>query len=162
VGGVRGRLVLLCGLPGAGKTTLGRRLAVELPAVRLCPDEWLLGLGLDPFDGSARERVERLLWAHAQELLALGHAVIMENGFWDRPERDELRQRARDLGAAVELRYLDVPLAELHRRVARRNQQAGAVVLAPELLDACVEQLDVPTRAELALFDPPAHHRPRP
>ena len=34
------RLILTCGLPGAGKTTLARRLAVEHGAVRLTKDEW--------------------------------------------------------------------------------------------------------------------------
>jgi predicted kinase len=38
----------MCGLPGSGKTTLGKRLAVEVPAVRLCPDEWMAALGVDP------------------------------------------------------------------------------------------------------------------
>ena len=34
------RLVLLCGLPASGKTTLARRLAASYGAVRLNPDEW--------------------------------------------------------------------------------------------------------------------------
>ena len=43
------RLILMCGLPGAGKTTRAVELAARLPAVRLSPDEWLTGLGLDLF-----------------------------------------------------------------------------------------------------------------
>ena len=36
----RPRLVLLCGLPAAGKTTLARELADAYGAVRLDPDAW--------------------------------------------------------------------------------------------------------------------------
>ena len=41
------RLVLLCGLPASGKTTLARELADLYDAVRLNPDEWELALGID-------------------------------------------------------------------------------------------------------------------
>lgn len=64
-------------------------------------------------------------------------------------------QRVRGLGAAVELRYLPVPVHELHRRGARRNKEAGSVALTAEVLDACVRLLDAPTESELARFDPP-------
>ncbi|MFF3838172.1 AAA family ATPase [Streptomyces sp. NPDC001930] len=151
----RPRLVLLCGLPGAGKTTVAKRLVQRLSAVRLCPDEWLAGLGLDLFDDEARERVEWCLWLHAQALLASGAVVILENGFWERTERDEKRLQARALGAAVELRYLQVPIEELERRIALRNQEPGSVVLTAELLRSCQDQFEPPTQAELDLFDAP-------
>src|SRR5205823_1352079 len=38
------RLILTCGLPGAGKTALARRLAADRGAVRLTKDEWLWAL----------------------------------------------------------------------------------------------------------------------
>ena len=39
--------------------------------------------------------------------------MILEWGFWTRRERDEKRDLGRSLGAAVELRLLDVPYDEL-------------------------------------------------
>lgn len=70
------RLILMCGLPGAGKTTVARRLAAEVPAARLCPDEWLAQLGADLFDEELRDRLEEMFWQHARELLRLGQSVI--------------------------------------------------------------------------------------
>lgn len=102
----RPRLILLCGLPGSGKTTLAERLADAVPAVRLCPDEWMADLGVDRFDEGTRDRLERRFWQHAQELLKLGQAVILEFGFWARSERDEKRLRARALGVPVPKPFL--------------------------------------------------------
>ena len=100
--------MLLCGLPGSGKTTTARRLAAETGGVRFCPDEWMTALAIDLFDEPARAKVEALQWELAQELLALGQTVIIEWGVWSRVERDVARERARELGAVVELVVLDV------------------------------------------------------
>jgi predicted kinase len=150
-----GRLVLICGLPGAGKTTLARRLEAEFPSVRLCPDEWLASLGMDLFDVIARSRIEHALWLHAQQLLRLGVTVVMENGFWDRAKRDDIRHVARALGAAVELRYLDVPIDELSRRLDIRAATNSAVDLTPAHLAEWAPLFEAPTHAELELYDRP-------
>jgi predicted kinase len=151
------RLVLLCGLPGSGKSTLARRLAEALPAVRLSADDWLRALGLDFYDEEARDRIDTELWALAQDLLRLGVGVILESGFWTRAERDDKRARARALGAAVELRFLDLPIEELQRRLDRRAAAGGAAepVVAPADLRAWALLLEPPDADELALFDDP-------
>jgi predicted kinase len=103
------RLIIVCGLPGSGKTTLAKRLEESLPAVRLAPDEWMDALSIGLYDEESRARIEALQWKFGQELLKLGLAVIIEWGTWGRSERDTLREGARMLGAAVELHYLSAP-----------------------------------------------------
>lgn len=154
----RPRLILLCGLPGAGKTTLALRLADELPAIRLCPDEWLVSLGIDLRDEATRDKLEVIFWRHAQDLLRLGQSVILESGFWLRSDRDEKRLGARALGAAVELRYLATPLDELYRRLEAR-QAEGAWNTTPITraeLERWASFFQAPDAAEMALFDAPA------
>src|SRR2546423_14047758 len=94
------RLILICGLPGSGKTTLAKQLALDVPAVRFCPDEWKHDLGIDYYDEDRRVRLEQRLWRLGQELLRLGQSVIFENGFWAREGRGELPLGARSLRVA--------------------------------------------------------------
>lgn len=151
------RLILTCGLPGAGKTVLARQLAADRGAVRLTKDEWLTALGSSPWDTQARERVERELWRLAQEILRLGLSVVLDFGLWPRSERDELRTTARALGVGVELHYLDVPAEELWRRIDARNSQPpwDSEPIRRDDLDRWVRAFQAPDAAELALFDPP-------
>ncbi|MFC8076871.1 AAA family ATPase [Streptomyces sp. NPDC057307] len=79
----RPTLILLCGLPGSGKTTLAKHLARVVPAVRLCPD--ILEYGF----WDRRERDENRLTARA-----LGVAV----------ELHHLTASLDELGARIESR----------------------------------------------------------
>jgi len=148
------RLVLLCGLPASGKTTLARELAEAYGAVRLNPDEWELTLGVDPFDEAFQTRLEAAFWELTKRLLALGTSVVLEWGFWARSERDEKREAARTLGAAVELRYLDAPYEELVRRVEDRHA-SGGLAITGQHMDRYRAIFEPPTDDELALYDPP-------
>ena len=147
-----GRLFVICGLPGSGKTTLAKQLEADRGAVRFCPDDWFVYLGFDIWNQELRGRIEALQWSLAQRILALGGDVVIEFGSWARAERDELRLGARKLGAAVELRYLDVPLDELVRRVEARQGFDPPITRAH--LEEWSHLIEVPTAEELSLFDP--------
>ena len=151
------RLILTCGLPGAGKTTLAGQLAEARSAVRLTKDEWLWALGSSPWDLPTRQTVERELWRLAQEILRLGLSVVLDFGLWARIERDEMRSAARGLGVGVELHYLDVPTDELWRRIQARNSQPpwDSHPIRRADLDGWLRIFQAPDAAELALFDQP-------
>jgi predicted kinase len=148
-----GRLILICGLPGAGKTTLARELEARFGAVRYAPDEWLQALTLDQYDETRRSAIESLQWQAAQAILKLGGVAIIEWGTWARSERDMLRLGARSLGAKVELRYLDAPTDILLERINRRGYEDPPITR--ELLDSWERSVQPPTEAEFALYDPP-------
>jgi predicted kinase len=117
------RLIIVCGLPGSGKTRLAKSLESTLGAVRFCPDEWMVALSINLYDEETRGKIEALQWRFSQQLLALGLTVIIEWGTWGRTERDTLRLGARALGAAVELHYLTAPPDVLFERLQHRARE---------------------------------------
>jgi predicted kinase len=156
------RLVLICGLPASGKSTLARQLALQIPAIRLDKDDWTTRLGHDVWDDEFRVRLEAQLWVLTQELLARGQSVILEWGHWARVERDEKRVGARALGVEVELHHLDVPLDELVER-ARRRTTSGEWTAAPMTRAHFEEWATIfqpPDEEELLLYDEPVSEWP--
>jgi len=147
------RLIIVCGLPGSGKTTLSKSLEGKLHAVRFAPDEWMNALSIDLYDEERRGKIEALQWKLGQELLALGLTIIIEWGTWGRSERDSLRLAARALGAAVELRYLSAPADVLFDRIRFRGAENPPI--DRNTLSRWFEMFQAPTPEERALFDEP-------
>ncbi len=153
--GSKPTLYLLCGLPGSGKTTEARRLEDEGAGVRLNADEWTSRLYPEDAEAAARDGrktvVEALQWEVAEQLLANGVSVIVDWGVWARAERDDYRQRAAAVGASTRIVYLDVPLDELHQRVAHRNLDLppGTFYIAPDELDEWATAFEPPLADEL-------------
>lgn len=149
----RQRLIIVCGLPGSGKTTHAKKVEQNLHAVRFCADEWMNSIGINLWEGDARHRIEKLQWNIARQVLSLGRNVVIEWGTWGRSERDLLRTEARNLGAAVELHFLDDPVDVLLERIRCRNMETPAITL--EDIQSWSQMFERPTSEEMALFDPP-------
>jgi len=146
------RLYLVCGLPGAGKTTRALELAAATGAVRLCPDEWLEALGVGLVDWEFRFRLEPQLLRHAEELLRAGVGVIGEFASWTRAEREVIRQIAVRTGVAAELHFMDAPPEELIRRVRQRGGPHAGVLVDKVLLEYA-GKFERPGPEEAAAFD---------
>lgn len=144
-------LHLICGLPGSGKTTLGKQLEHDCDAVRFEPDDWLYRLSIDFYDETGRAKVEDLQWELAQRLLRHGHDVVLENGFWSKKERDGYRAVADAIGVTTKVHFLDVSMAELKSRIVRRNQMRDASTpeVDPSSLDDWAAMFEPPTDHEL-------------
>jgi predicted kinase len=148
-------LHLMVGLPCSGKTTYARRLAREVNALLLTVDVWHLALfGDDVGHQNHDERhgsIEKIMWDVAKQVLAMGGDVILDFGFWARVERDDFRNRAKELGANCKVHYLDVPYPELYRRLEIRNRirPEGAFVIPRAEMDKYVTIFQPPTEDEL-------------
>lgn len=141
----------MVGLPGAGKTTRARELAVTHRALRLTPDEWMICLydGAQP-DGK-RDLLEGRLIAVALQALRLGTNVVLDFGLWSRDERSALRWLAASAGASCQVVYLpvdaDVQLARIAQRQATAPRTTFPMTRAD--LDAWRRRFQPPDAAEL-------------
>ena len=152
-----GRLVVITGLPGSGKTNLATKLARSMPAVRMCPDDWMMSSGIDLWNDGVRSRIEQFQLHLALDLLCAGSNVVIEWGVWAREEREALRDAARAIGAAVELRYVSAPIDELWRRIVERDLAGrwGSRSITRSELEEWSETYEPPTDEELATYDAP-------
>ena len=148
-----GRLIVVGGLPGSGKTTRALELVAVTGGTRLSPDDWMDRLGIDLWDSAARGRIEAIQFDLAMDLIRLGGIAIIEWGTWAREERDRLRQAARDTGARAELVWCGAPPDELYARLSARNREQPPITRAQ--IHEWAGIIETPTAEEQALFDPP-------
>jgi hypothetical protein len=143
------RLLVLCGLPGSGKTWLSQALGVRLGAVLLRSDverrrlaglpplarsDSALGAGL--YTPAASAAVYEHLARCAQDVLGGGFTAIVDASFAARADRERMAALAARLGVQSWLIHCSAPYALLQQRIAQRARagqdasEADAAVLA--------------------------------
>jgi predicted kinase len=145
---------VICGFIGAGKTTFAKKLEQKTGAVRITKDEWLIRLiGNDPtIDGFAEydEEICELSRDVAFQLVEKGIDVIIDEGFWAREQRDDLKLRIDASGAKMVLYYLDTPIESIRERVEGRNAHPAkdSFKISREMLDSYLEYWQPPGEDE--------------
>lgn len=147
------QLTLMCGLPGAGKSTMARELEASESAVRLAVDEWILALGLEISSYETRRTVESLqLEVAAQVLLASGD-VILDWGFWHRKQRNQAREVARRLGSSSRIFVWPLRIEEFWGRIETRNRAGGSPLVTRDQLVEWAPYFEPLDQEEASLFD---------
>jgi predicted kinase len=147
-------VVLMCGLPGAGKTTYALEL-VRQGYARLSIDEvvWQriggqdAGVALEParYDG-LKEQVRLEQRSELVELMRAGRNTVVDYSFWSRAARDDYKALVESHGCRWELVHLKADRAVLERRLAVRNGESGAnaVTVDRELLGRYLAHFEEP------------------
>ncbi len=144
-------LILMVGLPAAGKTTRAAELAAAHGALRLTPDHWMIPLFGDSMADGKRWVLEGRLISVALQSLRLGISVVLDYGLWGRDERSALRWLATSAGAACQMVYLPVDKSVQLARIAHRQETRPHLTFPMSEADVDVwrEQFEVPDAAEL-------------
>ncbi len=117
---------MICGFIGAGKTTFAKKLEAETGAIRITKDEWLIKLfGHSPLIDKFEEYDEKICELSndiAFQFIERGIDVIIDDGFWVRSQREEMKKRIEGLGAKAVLYYVKCPMGIMKDRVVGRNK----------------------------------------
>jgi predicted kinase len=145
---------LLCGLPGAGKSTYAQHLADIRLGVRFSLDEWMIRLYGLPFDHpdypSRSERCQQLISDVALQVLRAGHDVVLDWNQWSRQRRARWGNWAHNAGYRVELHYLVTSLeTSITQALTRREQPESST-------SHNIDEAEVRHLADI--FEPPTEH----
>ena len=128
---------------------------MEVSALLLSLDAWHLKLFGDDTEHECHDdrhiNIEHIMWDVAKHVLEMGGNVVLDYGCWGRSERDDYRNRAKELGVDFKLHYMDVPHSELYRRLERRNCSSGEVAftIPKAYMDKYITLFQPPTDDEL-------------
>ena len=145
---------VICGFIGAGKTTFSKKLEERTGAVRITKDEWLIRfIGNDPTIEGFEEYDHKIIGLSrdiAFQLAEKGVDVIMDEGFWLKEQRVELRRKIEAIGAREVLYYLDTPIETIRERVVGRNGNLtkDSFKISREMLDNYLQYWQPPGEDE--------------
>jgi hypothetical protein len=152
---------LICGLPGAGKTTLAKKIEEENRALRFSLDEWLITLfgryEITPDNHAAHvERVlacRSVIWMMAERALRLGVDVILDDGFFLKEHRGQYKDLILKAGANPKLYFVDVDSEKLLTRLHNRNSDlpTNNFAIENDLMTYFFSLFEPPTSDEMEL-----------
>jgi uncharacterized protein len=125
-----GKLTLMCGLSGSGKTTTAKQLARESGAVHIRSDaarKHLAGLALDQkgddslYTPEMNQKTYDRLLDLGVKLASQGYSVILDAKYDRQAFRLPVIEQAQAAGIAVEILHCDAPMEVLRDRVMQRQ-----------------------------------------
>jgi len=118
---------VICGFIGAGKTTFARKLEKETKAIRITKDEWIIKIFGNKITSDKNferydKNITELATDIAFEILKSGGDVIIDEGFWVKSQRDDIKKKILNIGAKPILYYVECPVEKMRERVVNRSK----------------------------------------
>lgn len=149
----RQRVIMLCGLPGSGKTTYAKTLMEEGGYLKLSIDEAVYeryGRYNVDYHHLDYRRLEtetyKELDSKLEDILNSGKSVLLDYGFLLKKQRDKYRKLATDKDAYVYLLYFKASREVLLKRLEARNlrEDPNALHVDEDLLERLYARFEEP------------------
>ena len=146
---------IICGFIGAGKTTFARKLESETGAIRITKDEWMVRVfgnkitsdkNFEKYDKNITELATDI----AFKILKTGKDIIIDEGFWVKSQRDDIRKKILAIGAKPILYYVECPIEKMRERTFARSENPikDSFEISGEMFDSYVKYWEPPTKDE--------------
>lgn len=140
-------VVLLCGAPGSGKSTFGKKFAEENNFVYLSSDTNRARLGKNEDDQSVSAKAFNLLKKEMNETLEQHKDVVVDATFMSRKARKDFVQIARNHDSLVRAIVFNLDKSVIVERNNKRGESGGRKV--PEfIIDRMLSNYQEPTTEE--------------
>lgn len=118
---------VICGFIGAGKTTFARKLEKETGAIRVTKDEWIIKIfgnkiTLDNNFEVYDKNITKLATDIAFKILKAGKDVIIDEGFWVKSQRDDIKKKILQVEAKPIFYYVESSVEKMKERVINRSK----------------------------------------
>lgn len=111
---------LIAGFIGSGKTTFAKKLEAETGALRFTQAEWMIKVFGNNPNAENFAKFDNLLTNLATDIAlkcaVRGVDVIIDDGFWYKKQRDDIKVRINSIGAIMKGYYLRCPKNILEER----------------------------------------------
>ncbi len=146
---------VICGFIGAGKTTFARKLEKETKAIRITKDEWIIKIfgnkiasdkNFERYDKNTTELATDI----AFKILKAGKDVILDEGFWVKSQRDDIKKKIINVGAKPIFYYVECPIEKMKDRVINRSisPTADAFEINEAMFDSYLKYWQAPDEGE--------------
>ena len=146
---------IICGFIGAGKTTFARKLEHETKAIRITKDEWIIKIfgnkitsdkNFEEYDKGVIELARDI----AFKILKSGGDVIIDEGFWVKSQRDDIKKKILQVGAKPIFYYVESSVEKMKERVINRSKYppTDSFEINEEMFDKYLKYWEPPTVEE--------------
>ncbi|MDO8657655.1 MAG: AAA family ATPase [Candidatus Levybacteria bacterium] len=146
---------VICGFIGAGKTTFARKLENETGVIRITKDEWVIKIFGNKITADKNfevydKNVTKLARDISFKILESGGDVIIDEGFWEKSQRDEMKKKIFSIGAKPIFYYVECPVKKMRERVVSRskNPSIDSFEISGEMFDSYLKYWQAPDGSE--------------